>query len=85
MADLAALADTYGIQLPSLAYVIGVLLFGVIGLVVYVKGRRAKKRAVRWLGIALMFYPYVVWGTLAMYVVGVLLTGTAWWAWRQAP
>ena len=27
-------------------------------------------------------YPYVVWGTLAMWIVGVALCGLAAWCWR---
>jgi hypothetical protein len=30
-----------------------------------------------------MLYPYVVWGTAPMYVVGFALCGVAWWYWRK--
>jgi hypothetical protein len=40
---------------------------------------------VKWHGIALMLYPYVVWATVPLYAVGIALSGAAWWAWRSSP
>jgi len=46
-----------GIELPSAAYVLGVVLFGIVGMVAFWKGRKLKRPRVKWLGVALMFYP----------------------------
>ena len=83
MDDALTELEGLGLTLPTPAYFIGVLLFSVIGLVAFYQGRRAKRRAVTWLGVALMLYPYVIWGTVPMYVVGVALSAAAWWAWRR--
>jgi hypothetical protein len=76
--------EELGITLPTPAYVTGVLLFGVVGLVAWIRGRRRPNRAVKWLGIALMLYPYLVWATVPLYAVGIVLSGAAWWAWRSS-
>ena len=67
-----------GVELPGVAYLVGALLFGTIGLVAFWKGRRNQRPRVKWIGVALMLYPYVVWNTTLLYAVGVLLCG-AWW------
>ena len=83
MTDTELMLVSLGVTLPTPAYLIAVLLFSVIGIVAFYKGRRAKRRAVTWLGVALMLYPYIVWGTVPVYIVGVVLSATAWWAWKR--
>jgi hypothetical protein len=78
------LAQAFGIELPTPAYLVGVLLFSVIGLVAFYAGRKRKRRVVMWLGVALMLYPYVVWGTVPMVVMGAVLSAATWWAWSRA-
>lgn len=79
---MAELADL-GISLPSPAYLIGVLAFGVIGLVAFSLGRKRSRPGVRWLGLVLMLYPYAVWNTAAVYAVGFALCAALWWVWRR--
>jgi len=62
-----------GLTLPSPAYIVGAVLFGIIGIVAYRYGKRAEKPRSKWLGVALMFYPYAVSQTWLLYVVGVVL------------
>jgi hypothetical protein len=81
--ETASLLQDMGFELPTPAYLIGILLFGVIGIWVFVLGRRRHKPRVKWVGLALMLYPYVVWSTAPLYVVGLLLCGAAYWFWRQ--
>lgn len=59
------------IQLPSKAYIFGVLLFGTIGMLAFWQGRKLKQATVTWLGLALMLYPYVVWSTAGVYILGL--------------
>jgi hypothetical protein len=66
--------QSLGLELPSPAYIAGVIVFSVIGMVAYWRGRKAGIPRRRWLGLALMLYPYVVPNTVLMYVVGVLLS-----------
>ncbi len=70
--------DALGITLPSPAYIVGAIVFGIVGLAAFVYGKRAGRPRTRWLGLALMLYPYVVWQTWLMYLVGVGLTIAVW-------
>jgi hypothetical protein len=79
--EALALLESVGVTLPPPAYLAGVLLFGVVGVVLFWQGRLRKKRQVKWIGVALMLHPYVVWGTVPLYVVGAGLCAAAWWYW----
>ncbi|MEO8835569.1 MAG: hypothetical protein ABI364_02395 [Caldimonas sp.] len=68
-----------GITLPSPAYIVGAILFGILGLAAYYVGKRQGQPRTRWLGLALMLYPYVVWQTWLLYLVGAALCGAIWY------
>lgn len=59
----------------STANLIGNLLFGSIGFVAFIYGKRMNVWKVMLCGLALMIFPYFVGDTAIMYVVGAL--GTA--------
>lgn len=71
--ELQAL-QAMGLTLPSPAYLIGALLFGIVGMVAFYVGRKRQRVVLKWLGIALMLYPYVVPDTWLLYVTGVGLS-----------
>lgn len=81
--ELDMLAD-FGITWPSPAYLVGVLVFSIVGMVAFYVGRRAGRPAQKWIGLALMLYPYVVWQTWALYVVGIGLCAWLWFDHRGA-
>ena len=68
---------------PGPAYWTAIILFSVIGMVLLALARRRRKRMVVWASFALMLYPYVVPGTLPVWIVGIALCGVAAWCWRQ--
>lgn len=72
MDNLQAL-QSLGLELPSLAYIVGAVLFGIAGIVAYRYGKRAARPRTKWLGVALMFYPYAVPQTWLLYVLGAVL------------
>ena len=78
METLSAL-QSLGLELPSPAYIVGAILFGLIGMAVYWHGKRAQQPRSRWWGVALMFYSYVVSATWLLYAVGVALCLGMWW------
>lgn len=78
METLSAL-QSLGLELPSPAYIVGAILFGLIGMAAYWHGKRAQQPRTRWWGVALMFYPYVVSATWLLYAVGVALCLGMWW------
>jgi hypothetical protein len=59
-----------GFTLPSTAYLIGVVIFGIVGYVAYRYGKKMSLPAPKWIGIALMLYPYAISATWLLYVVG---------------
>ena len=58
----------------TIANLIGWTLFGAVGFVAFVYGKRQSAIKTMLLGVTLMAYPYFVSNTLAMYVVGIALT-----------
>ena len=61
-----------GFTLPSPAYLFGVILFSVLGYAAYRYGKRASLGVPKWIGVAMMLYPYVVSETWLLYVVGAV-------------
>lgn len=69
MDELNSLASL-GLTMPTPAYLIGTILFGLIGFAAYRYGKRMSRNKVKWIGVALMIYPYAISGTEMLYVVG---------------
>lgn len=62
-----------GLVLPSPAYILGAIVFGIIGFVAYRRGRKTSTTALTWTGVALMVYPYAVPQTWLLWTVGAAL------------
>lgn len=73
LGELASL----GLVMPSPAYLLGALVFGIAGWVIYKRGRKAQRPALTWTGVALMLYPYAVPQTWALWAIGVALCAAA--------
>ncbi len=71
--DALSTLHTLGFELPSPAYIFGVIMFGLIGLAASRSGRKSGHRTTLWLGVALMLYPYAISSTWILYAVGVAL------------
>ena len=71
-------AQALGLQLPSPAYLLGMIFFGLVGLVAFRSGRRRGRPVSLGLGLALMLYPYLVSGTAWLYLVGAALCAGLW-------
>jgi hypothetical protein len=72
MDELSAL-QSLGLTLPSPAYLFGVVAFGLLGWAAYRRGKKAQRPRTKWLGVALMLYPYAVSRTWVLYLVGAVL------------
>jgi MFS family permease len=75
MIDLESMDFTW----PSPAYIVGAVVFGIIGFVAWRYGRKQAQPATKWLGVALMFYPYLVSDTWLLYLIGVALCAAIFW------
>ena len=78
MNDLNSLSSL-GLTLPTPAYLIGMVLFSVVGYPAYRWGKKNANVHVKWLGIALMLYPYAVSETWLLWAVGCLLSLAVYW------
>ena len=65
--------ESMGLELPTPAYLFGLVLFGVIGYAAYRHGKKAALPTFKWLGVALMLYPYAVSSIGLLYLVGAAL------------
>jgi hypothetical protein len=68
MPDLSAL----GLELPTPAYLTGLLVFGLLGYLAFRRGRKGKRPALKWAGVAMMLYPYAVPQTWLLWLIGTL-------------
>jgi hypothetical protein len=81
MNDLDTL-QSMGLTLPSPAYLVGVLLFSIVGYVAFRHGRKAERKDHICVGLALMLYPYAVSQTWLLWLVGAVLTAWMVWKWN---
>ncbi len=69
MNELKAL-ESLGLSLPSPLYIFGALVFGIVGFAAYRYGKKAALPVPKWIGVALMLYPYAISTTWLLYAVG---------------
>ncbi|HEY4067118.1 MAG TPA: hypothetical protein VGM74_09505 [Burkholderiaceae bacterium] len=72
MDELSAL-QSLGLTLPGPGYIVGAIVFGLVGLWAWRHGKKMQRPRTKWLGIALCFYPYAIERTWLLYVVGIAL------------
>ena len=64
------------------AKIIAYLIFGAIGFVAFVYGKKNTFWRTMIIGIALIVYPYFVSGTTVLYLVGIVLTAVLYF-WKE--
>jgi hypothetical protein len=67
--ELKAL-QSLGLTMPSPAYLIGAIFFGIVGFAGYRYGKKMSLVAVKWIGVTLMLYPCLVSDTWLLYTLG---------------
>ena len=67
--------ESLGFSLPSPVYIVAAIVFGIIGFAAYRYGKKTARAKAKWIGVALMLYPYAISETWLLYVVGVGLCG----------
>ena len=73
-----ATAMSLGFAMPSMWYIVGAIVFSIVGYIVYRLGRRTKNTYLAVLGGALMLFTYVVTDTFLVYSIGAGLCVAAW-------
>jgi hypothetical protein len=72
--DSLATLQSMGLSLPSPAYLLGSVLFGLLGYAAWRRGRTLGRAPLTWGGVALMVYPAAVDNTLLLWLVGAALS-----------
>jgi hypothetical protein len=75
--------ESLGLTLPTPAYLLGAILFGIIGWMAFRRGRKTSGTILTWTGVALMLYPYGISETWMLWVLGVALSGLAYAKWSR--
>lgn len=65
--------EAMGLELPTPAYLFGLIMFGIVGYTAYRYGKKTERDSSKWLGIALMLYPYAISETWQLYALGTAL------------
>ncbi len=71
-----------GLELPSPAYLLGSLVFGIVGYIVFRRGRKTSKPELTWTGLALMVYPYAISQTWLLWLLGMAMCGWVYTRWE---
>ena len=74
--------ESLGLVLPSPLYIAGAILFGIVGLVAFKRGRKSSSQALTWTGVAMMLYPYAVSQTWLLWLLGAGLCGFLYVKWE---
>jgi hypothetical protein len=71
-----------GFAMPSPAYLLGAILFGIAGYIAYRLGKKNSHSTLKGLGIALMLFPYAISQTWLLWGVGIALCGWVYTQWQ---
>lgn len=80
MNDLKSL-ESLGLVLPTPAYMVGAIVFGIVGYLAFRRGRKTSRATLTWGGVVLMFYPYAISQTWLLWLVGFALCGWLYAKW----
>ena len=81
MNELKAL-QSMGFVLPSPAYILGAIVFGLLGMVAFSQGKKTSQPLLTWTGVALMLYPYAVGETWLLWALGIGLSALVFAKWK---
>lgn len=81
MNELKAL-QSMGLVLPSPAYIFGAIVFGLLGMVAFSRGKKTSRPVLTWTGVALMLYPYAIGETWLLWSLGIGMTTLVFAKWN---
>jgi hypothetical protein len=73
--------ESMGLVLPGPAYILGAIVFGIIGIIAFSRGRNTRRPELLWSGLAMMLYPYAVSQTWLLWVLGFGLCAWVYLKW----
>lgn len=74
--------EAMGLVLPSPMYIVGAIVFGLVGMAAFYRGRKISNSRMKWTGVVLMLYPYAASETWLLWVLGVALCGWLYAIWN---
>lgn len=66
--------EALGLVRPSPVYMVGAIVFGIVGYIAFRRGRKISNSALTWTGGVLMVYPYAVSQSWLLWAVGIALS-----------
>ena len=75
--------NAIGMTLPTPAYLAGAIFFGIVGFAAYRYGKKNAMPRPKWIGIALMLYPYAISQTWLLYGLGAALCAALYFLGRE--
>jgi len=79
--DFISQLQDMGLTMPTPAFFAGAIVFGLIGMIAFGRGRKTRRPHLTWTGLALMFYPYAIDQTLLLWLLGIAMTAWVWAKW----
>jgi len=80
--SLNSTLSALGVELPGPGYLVGLLVFGIAGLIFYRRGKKLDRPQLKWLGLAIMLYPYAISQTWLLWLIGAALSVWAYTRWE---
>jgi hypothetical protein len=74
--------ESLGQAWPGVWYIVGSILFGIIGYLSFRRGRKTEQSQLTWIGLALMLYPYAVSETWMLWTLGAAMAIWVWLKWN---
>ena len=74
--------QSMGLTIPSPPYLIGSIIFGILGYVSFMRGRKMGRSELTWAGVALTLYPIAVTDVWLLWVIGAFLTVLVYFKWN---
>lgn len=71
-----------GLVSHQTAFITGIAVFLVLGLLAFRRGRRTKRAEFTWIGLALMVFPFAVSQTWLLWSIGLALTVLLLFRWK---
>jgi hypothetical protein len=62
--------ESLGFVMPSVSYILGTILFSIVGYVAYRHGKKMSIPSTKWIGFTLMLYPIAISNVWLLYLIG---------------
>ena len=82
--DASTALESLDQALPGVWYIVGSIVFGIVGYIGFRRGRKTEQNSLTWTGFALMLFPYAVSETWMLWAIGTSLCAWVWLRWNPS-